>query len=158
MKINPGNAQCLLVPQGDRPFSFVVYSSEIRDFGKEVTASIIEGLKDSASMVKTVTFDNGKEFSNHKEIAETLDCDVYFARPYHSWERGTNENTNGLLRQYFPKGMSLDDVTDESLQMIVNRINKRPRRVLGYSTPEEIFVRAKNYQERKHRLHNLNPV
>ena len=78
--------------------------------------------------------------------------------PYHSWERGTNENTNGLLRQYFPKGISLDDVTDETLQTIVNRINKRPRRVLGYSTPEEIFVRAKNYQERKSRSHNLNPV
>lgn len=148
----------VLVTLVERRSRFLVAKMASAKSAKEVAASIIEALQDSASMVKTVTFDNGKEFSNHQDIAKALDCDVYFARPYHSWERGTNENTNGLLRQYFPKGMSLDDVTDETLQTIVNRINKRPRRVLGYSTPEEIFVRAKNYQERKSRSHNLNPV
>ena len=112
-----------LVTLVERRSRFLVAKLASEKSAKEVAASIIEGLQDSASMVKTVTFDNGKEFSNHQDIAKALDCDVYFARPYHSWERGTNENTNGLLRQYFPKGMSLDDVTDETLQKIVNRLN-----------------------------------
>lgn len=113
----------VLVTLVERRSRFLVAKLASEKSAKEVAASIIEGLQDSASMVKTVTFDNGKEFSNHQDIAKALDCDVYFARPYHSWERGTNENTNGLLRQYFPKGMSLDDVTDETLQKIVNRLN-----------------------------------
>ena len=113
----------VLVTLVERRSRFLVAKLASEKSAKEVAASIIEGVQDSASMVKTVTFDNGKEFSNHQDIAKALDCDVYFARPYHSWERGTNENTNGLLRQYFPKGMSLDDVTDETLQKIVNRLN-----------------------------------
>lgn len=125
---------------------------------KEVAACILDGLNEIAPTVKTITFDNGKEFANHQEIADKLKCDVYFAHPYHSWERGTNENTNGLLRQYFPKGQSLEETTEEQLQRVVDLINNRPRRVLGYETPLEVFNRALNYQQRKLQSQNLTPV
>ena len=125
---------------------------------KEVCAAIQDGLKKLAPTVKTITFDNGKEFANHQEIAEELDCDVFFAHPYHSWERGTNENTNGLLRQYFPKGRSLDEVTEEQLQCVVDLINNRPRQILDYETPLEVFNRALNYQQRRIQSQNLSPV
>ena len=81
----------------------------------------------------------GKEFAEHETIAAKLDVDVYFARPYRSWERGLNENSNGLLRQYFPKGMELIEVTQEQVQWAVDRLNHRPRKVLGFRTPFEIF-------------------
>jgi len=68
-----------------------------------------------------------------------LDCDTYFAKPYHSWERGQNENTNGLLRQYFPKTMVLTDVTRQHVVDAVNKLNNRPRKCLGYKTPYEMF-------------------
>ena len=72
-------------------------------------------------MLETITFDNGKEFSLHKEIAMDIECDTYFAKPYHSWERGQNENANGLLRQYFPKSMELLDVT---VQQVLSAVDK----------------------------------
>ncbi len=87
----------------------------------------------------TVTFDNGKEFAGHGKIAAELNADIYFAHPYHSWERGLNENSNGLLRQYFPKGMELTEVTQEQVQQAVDRLNHRPRKVLGFRTPFEVF-------------------
>ncbi|WP_394808423.1 IS30 family transposase [Nitrosomonas sp.] len=75
----------------------------------------------------------------HETIAAELDADVYFAHPYHSWERGLNENSNGLLRQYFPKGMELVEVTQEQVQWAADRLNHRPRKVLGFRTPFEVF-------------------
>jgi len=72
---------------------------------------LIKLLTPIKEMVLTITFDNGKEFAKHESIAKALDCNAYFAKPYHSWERGQNENANGLLRQYFPKAMGLLDVT-----------------------------------------------
>lgn len=104
-----------------------------------VTAAIISALKPLKSFVKTITFDNGKEFAFHEEIAETLDCQTYFAKPYHSWERGQNENANGLLRQYFPKSMELVDVTIKQVLDAVDKLNSRPRKCLGYKTPYEVF-------------------
>ena len=80
-----------------------------------------------------------KEFAEHQTIAAKLDADVYFARPYRSWERGLSENSNGLLRQYFPKAMELIEVTQEQVQWAVDRLNHRPRKVLGFRTPFEIF-------------------
>jgi len=87
----------------------------------------------------TITFDNGKEFAEHELIAAELKADIYFAHPYRSWERGLNENSNGLLRQYFPKGIDLTKITDEQVQIAVDRLNHRPRKVLGFRTPHEIF-------------------
>jgi IS30 family transposase len=86
-----------------------------------------------------MTFDNGKEFAGHENISRHLGISVYFAHPYHSWERGLNENTNGLLRQYFPKGSSFDKVTKAQVQQAVDRLNHRPRKILGFKTPFEVF-------------------
>lgn len=89
--------------------------------------------------VKTITFDNGMEFSRHEHIAKEMDCDIYFAKPYHSWERGQNENANGLLRQYFPKQMELTGVSVKQVFAAVHALNSRPRKCLGYKTPYETF-------------------
>ena len=77
--------------------------------------------------IHTITADNGKEFARHKEIAKGLDAEFYFAHPYHSWERGANENTNGLIRQYIPKGTDFSELTDEMLAEIEWKLNHRPR-------------------------------
>ncbi len=104
-----------------------------------VTQAIIELLRPHKDQCLTLTFDNGKEFAEHAFIAGCLDADVYFAHPYHSWERGLNENTNGLLRQYFPKRTNLRKVTHEEVDDAVYRLNHRPRKCLGYRTPHEVF-------------------
>jgi IS30 family transposase len=102
---------------------------------------IIEALSDWKEHVKTLTADNGKEFSAHKNISQALEADFYFATPYHSWERGLNEHTNGLIRQYFPKGMSFKDITDEEIARVELALNSRPRKSLDYETPLEAFER-----------------
>lgn len=89
--------------------------------------------------VHTITSDNGKEFANHKTIAKTLECDFYFAHVYSSWERGTNENTNGLIRQYFPKDRDFRTITDEEIIHAMKRLNNRPRKRLGFKTPNQVF-------------------
>ena len=86
-----------------------------------------------------VTYDNGKEFSGHAEIDKALGSTGYFARPFASWERGSNENFNGLLRQYVPKKRHMANITAEELKMIENRLNNRPRKRLGFRTPAEVF-------------------
>lgn len=93
-------------------------------------------LKDEQTL--SITFDNGKEFALHESIADKLGADIYFARPYHSWERGTNENTNGLIRQFLPKSISFDNLSDDVIQAIENNLNNRPRKVLGFRTPLEV--------------------
>lgn len=92
-----------------------------------------------AALRKTMTFDNGKEFSGHQKLAEALDVSCFFANPYHSWERGLNEHTNGLLRQFFPKGTNFKIVKPEVLKKVVDLINHRPRKSLDYRTPYEVF-------------------
>ena len=77
--------------------------------------------------------------SNYEEMEQQNDFQIYFAQPYHSWERGTNENTNGLLRFYFPKKMSFAHVSQEQLDLAVQQLNTRPRKRLGYKTPEQMF-------------------
>lgn len=107
-----------------------------------VIASINKRMLPIAELVITVTLDNGKEFSQHKIMSDTLDANVYFAKPYHSWERGLNENTNGLVRQYFPKRIPFDSITEYDLQRVAKKINNRPRKCLGYKTPFEVFSRS----------------
>ena len=104
-----------------------------------VTHAIIELLRPHKKACKTLTFDNGKEFAEHESIGHCLDAEVYFAHPYCSWERGLNENTNGLLRQFFPKKSSLLKVTKAQVDEAVYRLNHRPRKCLGYRTPHEVF-------------------
>ena len=102
----------------------------------EAMARLLEPL---APHVHTITSDNGREFARHQHIASTLKADFYFAHPYASWERGLNENTNGLVRQYFPKGSDFTTITDEALDTVMQRLNHRPRKTLGFSTPHQVF-------------------
>ncbi|QBS12827.1 IS30 family transposase [Legionella geestiana] len=88
---------------------------------------------------QSITFDNGKEFAEHIAMAADLNTMCYFATPCHSWERGLNEHANGLIRQYLPKSTNLRMVTDEQIQEIQDRLNNRPRKVLKYRTPNEVF-------------------
>jgi IS30 family transposase len=91
------------------------------------------------SDVITMTTDNGREFADHEDVAETLDVSNYFAHPYASWERGLNENVNGLIRQYFPKDEELKDVNPEEINEVVEKLNHRPRKTSVYRTPHEAF-------------------
>ena len=95
-----------------------------------------------ADLVHTITLDNGKEFSLHEQLTATLNADVYFAKPYHSWERGLNENTNGLVRQYYPKKSSFDMITYHDLKRVERKLNHRPRKCLGYKTPFEVLSKS----------------
>jgi IS30 family transposase len=89
---------------------------------------------------RSITFDNGKEFMNHRQIARQLDLEIYFAKPYRSWQRGTNENTNGLLRQFFPKGIDFSRISHQAVARAETLLNERPRKRLDYRTPAEIFA------------------
>jgi IS30 family transposase len=89
--------------------------------------------------VKTITADNGTEFHNYRELESILDIQVYFATPHHAWERGTNENTNGLIRQYLPKGTNLCHITQQQCDRIAEQLNNRPRLRLGFMTPNEAY-------------------
>jgi len=101
---------------------------------------IVRCLKPLRNHVLTLTSDNGKEFAAHRKISQKLGGDFYFATPYHSWERGLNENTNGLVRQYFPKGMDFATLTPAKVQYVEDLLNDRPRKTLGYRSPNEVFA------------------
>lgn len=116
----------------------------------DVTRAILERAKTiDPSLFKTLTFDNGKEFCGHETLAAEMNVSVFFARPYHSWERGLNENTNGLVRQYFPKKTSLRDVSCEEVQQVQNLLNHRPRKTLEYLTPYEVLIEGKRVRSVK---------
>ncbi|MCK5914072.1 MAG: IS30 family transposase [Desulfuromusa sp.] len=106
----------------------------------EVRAVIVNRLLPLSEHVHTLTYDNGKEFAFHQDIDKELLSNGYFAHPYHSWERGLNENTNGLIRQFFPKGNSLSEATDAEIQTVMDRLNNRPRKCLGFKTPNQVFL------------------
>jgi len=91
----------------------------------------------------TLTVDNGKEFANFKELESNIKLNIYFADPYAAWQRGTNENTNGLLRQFFPKGTNFIAVSEKKVAFVVHNLNNRPRKCLNYQTPHEVFSLAK---------------
>ena len=103
-------------------------------------ARMIIGLK---GKIKTITLDNGTEFHGYKSVQEQFGVEFFFATPYHSWERGANENTNGLIRQYLPKGMCLKSLTQAQCNWIANELNNRPRERLGFRTPAEVFRRPR---------------
>lgn len=107
---------------------------------EQLKQAAIEVLTPLKERVLTVTFDNGKEFAEHEAMAEALEAQVFFAHPYASWERGINENTNGLIRQYFPKGTDLRGITQEQVQFVMDKLNNRPRKTRGGKTPNELFM------------------
>ncbi len=109
-----------------------------------VSAAMIKSLKPFDGLVDTITLDNGKEFADHQRVDLELGSTIYFADPFASWQRGTNENFNGLLRQYIPKDRPLSTVTQEELKMIENKLNHRPRKRLGFRTPHEVFHESLN--------------
>jgi len=100
---------------------------------KSIKDALVEALSPLAADVKTLTYDNGKEFALHETITEELEAKGYFAHPYHSWERGLNENMNGLIRQYAPKGSCFDSLTEDDAKRIMNKLNNRPRICLGFN-------------------------
>lgn len=105
----------------------------------QVSAAVREQLQPWMDDVLTLTTDNGKEFALHQQIAAALQADYYFAHPYASWERGLNENTNGLVRQYCPKKSDFSKLCPQDIEDIVEKLNHRPRKSLGYRTPHEVF-------------------
>ena len=104
-----------------------------------VKQAIIDLLSPFVDQTLTITCDNGKEFAEHIAIARALDANVYFAHPQAAWERGTNENANGLIRQYFPKGTDFADLTNRDIERVMLRLNHRPRKCLGFSSPDMVF-------------------
>ena len=103
-----------------------------------VTEAITTLLEDWKPYLHTITADNGKEFAGHQEVAESLSIDYFFAHPYHSWERGSNENLNGLIRQYFTKGSDFTNITEQRVKEVETKLNNRPRKRYKYQNP--IFV------------------
>ncbi len=110
----------------------------------EMKDKSIQLLAPLAARVHTITVDNGKEFCEHELIAAGLQARIYFAHPYASWERGLNENTNGLVRQYFPKKYEFAKITNQDLQQVEDLLNNRPRKTLGYRTPNEVFFKQQS--------------
>ena len=105
-----------------------------------VANAIIELLHPIKEFVHSITFDNGSEFAFHETVSKALGADAYFAHPYSSWERGTNENTNGLIRQFIPKGTAFDKLSDGYVKKVIRQLNRRPRKVLGFSLPVAAFA------------------
>jgi IS30 family transposase len=133
------NHKQAIVTVVERKSGYAVMAKVSNKTADLVGAAIIEALNPLKARVKTLTYDNGKEFSSHAEIDKALGTTGYFARPFASWERGSNENFNGLLRQYVPKKRQMASITNEEIKMIENRLNNRPRKRLGFRTPAEVF-------------------
>jgi IS30 family transposase len=112
-----------------------------RNTAESVEQAICELLSPLAAKVYTITSDNGREFANHQRVARKLKANFYFAHPFAAWERGTNENTNGLVRQYFPKGSDFSKITESDIQWVTARLNNRPRKRLSYRTPQRVFFK-----------------
>jgi IS30 family transposase len=133
----------------DRKTRYVIIVKIPNRKSKTVTQEFAKHLnKQPKYLRKTMTYDNGIEMANHKWLSENTGMDIYFAHPYSSWERGTNENTNGLIRRFLPKGTNFNTITTEELKQIENNLNNRPRKVLGFKTPNEI--RNKEINEWNH--------
>ena len=133
------NHKGAVVTMVERKSGYAVLAKVANKTSDLVSSAIVNNLRPMCERVKTLTFDNGKEFAAHRLINQQLNCTAYFARPFASWERGSNENLNGLLRQYIPKKRSMSTVTEEEIRMIQNRLNNRPRKRLGFKTPAEVF-------------------
>ena len=133
-----------LVTLVDRYSCFLVMGAVERRTSELVGKAMVELLLPHKVKVHTITLDNGMEFADHQWVSMMLQADIYFAHPYSSWERGLNENTNKLVRQYLPKSRDLRGVTDEEVKVVTDALNSRPRKNLGYLTPNEVFLGEKS--------------
>jgi IS30 family transposase len=122
----------------DRCSKFTLMKKIGQKTAENVRVAMAEKMREFPHPAHTITYDNGMEFAAHEDIANDLNSKVYFATPYHSWERGLNEHTNGLIRQYLKKRLDFKNVTDDEVQLIENKLNNRPRKVLQYRTPFEV--------------------
>ena len=132
-----------LVTLVERKSLYTVIRSVIHKTAAAVRAAVVDGLTPYIDRVHTITYDNGREFTDHEGMASDLETRIYFAHPYASWERGLNENTNGLIRQYFPKDRDLRTVTTREIEKAMDKLNHRPRKSLGYRTPYEVFFNTR---------------
>jgi IS30 family transposase len=124
----------------ERKSGFLAIGQLARCGAPEVTARLRQLIDAQPRAVRTLTLDNGTEFHSYKQLEAMVDTVCYFATPHHSWERGSNENANGLIRQYLKKGVSMEHLTQRDCQRIADKLNRRPRKRLGFKTPEEVYA------------------
>jgi transposase, IS30 family len=127
----------------ERKTKYTVLTKSNTKHANLVRQSIVQGLIPYQNQIHTITYDNGLEFSEHQNISQTLSANIYFAHTYSSWERGLNENTNGLIPQYLPKSQPLNNVTHKELNYIMDQLNYRPRKTLGFKTQYELLFKKK---------------
>lgn len=135
--------QQALVTLVERKSKFLLIAKVAHKTAHAVTQAVLALLKPFRQWVHTITVDNGKEFAQHAVIAKQLKTRVYFAHPFSSWERGLNENTNGLIRQYFPKKSDFTRITPRHINIVMERLNNRPRQTLGFKSPIQVFSKVK---------------
>lgn len=141
--VGPAHASSLITGV-ERRSGYVVVARLDQPGAQGASQAMARLLRPMAHCVKTITTDNGSEFARHEWLDHHLGCTSYFCTPYASWERGSNENANGLIRQYLPKGRDLSTVTQEEIDMIMDRLNNRPRKRLGFKTPNQLFLPSLN--------------
>ena len=134
-----GSKDCI-VTLVERKTGYTVIGKLPNKTTEELNAKVIALMRRFKKPFRTITSDNGTEFHGYEKIEEATKTKFYFATPHHSWERGTNENTNGLIRQYLPKGTGMESVTQADCDAIARKLNRRPRKRLGYETPSEMFL------------------
>lgn len=135
------NHQGAILSYVERKSKFTVLSKIMQKTAKNVASATIKRFA-KLGQIHTITYDNGKEFSLHELISKKTGANCYFATPYHSWERGLNEHTNGLIRQYFPKSTHFENLTEKEIKKVENLLNNRPRKELGYLKPKEVYMHA----------------
>lgn len=136
------NHKQAIVSLVERKSGFLLIRKVEQKTALAVGDTIIKLLKPHGRRLHTITSDNGREFASHEQISQQLQADFYFAHPYASWERGSNENTNGLIRQYFPKNRDFTTITQQEIDIVMDRLNNRPRKRLGYQTPTQVFFKS----------------
>jgi len=125
----------------DRKSGYLFLKHLENGYAENIHKKTVELFNKNRDKIKSITYDNGVEFSYHDLITLDTNIPIYFCFPYHSWEKGTNENTNGLIRQYYPKGKIHDKITESNVRLIEKKLNSRPRKRLNYLTPYEVFVK-----------------
>lgn len=139
-----GKGKARIVTLVDRKSGLLLMQRVLNGEADPTRLAILKALRPFKARVYTMTWDNGSEFAEHAKIDVALQATSFFADPYAAWQRGSNENTNGLVRQYFPKGCDLASFSDAEIKRIQNKINRRPRKRLGFKTPEHVFYRSFN--------------
>jgi IS30 family transposase len=143
--VGKGHKQALLTIN-DRATGMLFMDKVESKEAERIEEKTVELLRDWIPLIHTMTSDNGKEFARHQNIAEKLTIDFYFALPYHSWQRGANENLNGLVRQYFPKDMDFRTIDKAQIQQVVQTLNNRPRKRFGFLSPNEMLAQTLDQQ------------